>query len=110
MCALLLDEFSFQVALYLLVKQKENLTFHQVSLRALLPACLQFVDVFVVCIILSFCICEYVVLIVDGAEKQPSFIPPFNAKASKAADVYNFDDSILFHVCLIYTNPSNNSE
>ena len=27
--------FSFQIALFLLVKQKENLTLHQVSLRAL---------------------------------------------------------------------------
>ena len=30
--------FSFQIALYLLVRQKENLTLHQVSLRALFRA------------------------------------------------------------------------
>ena len=39
----LTTRFSFQVALYLLVKQKENLTQHKVSLRALLRAPLQMI-------------------------------------------------------------------
>ena len=36
-------------------------------------------------------------LITDGVEEQLSYIPPFNASAATAADVYKLDDSILLN-------------
>ena len=45
--ALLTTRFSFQIAMYLLVKQKENLTSDEMSLRALFRAPLQLHNLFI---------------------------------------------------------------
>ena len=37
-----------------------------------------------------------IIIKTDGAEKQYSYIPPFNPNAKSAAEVYKLDDSILF--------------